>query len=571
MRRKLTNSLQYIFPLGVLILFWLTTVSVHGQQYTKASTVVVRLIDFSSGSVVTSIDGRVIIESDPPLTDYVLQPIRNGEIQASVISGVSYRAVLGFSKTAGETVFDREGRAYVIESPVIRFTSPPKGMLVLDYLIRSVNASLSATVLSPDMKEQLNGHISAVSSVAWHRVEAPFTSGKKVELPVIEDVAYVVKVIANGAPGLVAPPDERVIATAGRSTPFQAVFLKADHTLKVTPNVNEAIEGFMCVADAADGSLVLGRSVDALTQEIPLSRNVAAWQITCRANSEAVQYRGSATYTVPLGEKGNLAIELQSRGVIYKPLTVIIPPTDPVVVMGPDNSTKLEVAAKTFPAGSRVELTMKSGTGYPESSSFSPLTAFDIKVTVNDIPTTTLDQPITITFPVDDSLLEEFDAKPEDLYPAYFDETLQMWVRENSFVYDKDTNSIRVTASHFSIWGMLVDLLTKLTADVPSNIKAQLSGRKSLPGGKRSRPRSVVISWDAPEDTTGPYNVQALRVKSRIKPGEPYRVPNNWEEARTYTADVTKIRIRRPAGIYVFRVKLASSANYSDEVRVALK
>lgn len=571
MRRIITTNQQNILLLRAVMLFLFMAGVVYGEKYTKASMAVARLIDSSSGAVVTSIDGRVIFESDAPLTDYAVQSITSGEVQTPVISGVPYRAVLSFSRTVGEAVFDREGKAYIIENPVIPFISPQKGMIVLDYLVRSAKASLTATVVSPSTKQPLSGYVSAVSSSAWHRVEAPFTSGKPVELPVIDDVAYVVKVIATGGSGLVAPPAERIIATTGRMTPIQAVFLQADHTLKVTPVVGEAIEGYVCVADASDGSVVLGRSVDVMTQELPLSRNVASWQITCRAHSETTQYRGSANYTVPVTEKGNLAIELKSRDVFYKPVSVVLPPTDPVVVVGPDNSTRLEVPAKSFPAGSKVELTMKSGTGFTESSTFAPLTAFDIKIHVNGAPVTTVEQPVTIAFPVNDALLAEFHAKTEDVYPAYFDETAQIWVRENSFVYDQETNSIRVTATHFSVWGLLVDLLAKLTADVPKNLKAHLGSKKSTQAGKRARPRPVLISWETPDGVTGPYHVQALRVKGRIKSGELFLVPTDWTEARTYSAEESKIKIRRPAGVYVFRVKTASSNVYSEEVRLAVK
>lgn len=414
----------YTFTLRMLLLLCLPVGLVYGEKYTRASIVVARLIDSSSGAVVTSIDGRVTLQSAASLTDYVVQSISDGEAEAPIISNLPYRAVLLFTKTAGETVFDRTGSAYIIDSPVINFTSPPKGMIVLDYLVRKAKASLSATVLSPDAKQQMTGYISAVSSTAWHRVEAPFTSGKAVELPVIEDVAYVVRAVANSGSGLVAPSEERIIASTGRNTTFRAVFHQADHTLTVTAVVTESIEGFICVANASDGSTVLGRSVDNMTQELPLSRNVPSWQITCRANSDTVQYRGSAIYTLPVNEKGKLVVELKSRSAFYKPVSVVVPPTDPSVIIAPDNSTRLEVPANSFPAGSKVELTMKSASGVTESSSFSPLSAFDIKIAVNDKPVTTLDQSITINFPVDNSLLDELGAKPEDLYPAYFDENL---------------------------------------------------------------------------------------------------------------------------------------------------
>jgi len=270
-------------------------------------------------------------------------------------------------------------------------------------------------------------------------------------------------------------------------------------------------------------------------------------------------------------DKGNVAIDLKSRAVFYKPVSVIVPPTDPVVVVGPDNSTKLEVPANSFPAGSTVEFTMKSGTGFTESSSFSPLSAFDIKITVNGVSLTTVDKPITIAFPVENALLDELGALPEDLYPARFDETLQMWVREDSFVYDEESKTIRATVTHFSIWGLLVDLVKTLSSEIPQSIKARPPGKKSTQGWKRARPRSVAITWEVSEDERGPYQVQFLRVNRRVKPGEAYIVPNDWSEARMYTADENKLTIRRPAGIYLFRVKVATSENYSEEVRFTVK
>jgi hypothetical protein len=81
----------------------------------------------------------------------------------------------------------------------------------------------------------------------------------------------------------------------------------------------------------------------------------------------------------------------------------------------------------------------------------------------------------------------------------------------------------------------------------------------------------VQISWEVPEGEKGPYQVQFLRVKRRVKPGEPYIVPTDWTEARTYTAEENKLTVRRPAGIYIFRVKIATSENYSEETRFTVK
>lgn len=139
-------------------------------------------------------------------------------------------------------------------------------------------------------------------------------------------------------------------------------------------------------------------------------------------------------------------------------------------------------------------------------------------------------------------------------------------------MYDKDSNAVKVAVSHFSVWGLLVDLLKTLTAEAPKNIKAQLTGKKSAKGvGGRPRPRSVVISWDAPEGATGPYDVQALRVKGRIKSGDPFLVPDDWSQARIFSAKENKVRIRRPSGVYIFRVKVRTSEVYSEEVRLAVK
>jgi len=49
------------------MLLWLAMGVVYAQKYTRASVAVARLIDSTSGAVVTSIDSRVIFESDGPL------------------------------------------------------------------------------------------------------------------------------------------------------------------------------------------------------------------------------------------------------------------------------------------------------------------------------------------------------------------------------------------------------------------------------------------------------------------------------------------------------------------------
>ena len=174
-------------------------------------------------------------------------------------------------------------------------------------------------------------------------------------------------------------------------------------------------------------------------------------------------------------------------------------------------------------------------------------------------------------FPYDDALLDQFGALPEDLYPARFDDISQIWVRENSFFYDKESKAIRVAVTHFSIWGLLVDLLKTLTSEIPSNITIKAPAKNSTKGWKRAQQRSVSISWEVSDSEIGPYQAQFLRVRRRVKAGEPYIVPTDWTKARTYTAEENRLTVHRPAGIYIFRVKIATSVNYSEARRFTVR
>lgn len=205
---------------GVVLGTWMMHGAVQGQEYTRGTRVFVRLVDPFSGAVVTTIDGRINFDSDAPLSDNISQPITNGRVEATLVSGVSYRAAIDFKNTVGEALSDREGKDYLIENPVIRFTSPSKGPIVIDYMVRPARASLSVTVVSPTSGQQLTGFVSAVSGVARHRVEAPFSGSTPVKLPVIEDSAYIVRVLANGGSSFVAPPEERLIYFARSSFRF---------------------------------------------------------------------------------------------------------------------------------------------------------------------------------------------------------------------------------------------------------------------------------------------------------------------------------------------------------------
>ena len=140
-------------------------------------------------------------------------------------------------------------------------------------------------------------------------------------------------------------------------------------------------------------------------------------------------------------------------------------------------------------------MVLQTGRGYVATSESEALLAYDIKFYVNGSAVTELGVPVLISLPIDEGEVEELGGTIDDVYPASYDAENGKWVRETNYTYDESTGTIKIYASHFSIWGLLVDLGKTLRASVPFNLRARVPQKNT-----GNRKRVVRLSWDKAVD-----------------------------------------------------------------------
>jgi len=158
-----------------------------------------------------------------------------------------------------------------------------------------------------------------------------------------------------------------------------------------------------------------------------------------------------------------------------------------------------------------------SATGYSFANDSFPLLSFDIKFEVDGKLVSDMAKPVTLRFPVDEVQLTKLGGSIDNLKAGSFEDGSRVWRQDAVYAYDSASKVLSVSVSHFTIWGLLVDLLSKLTEKSPPTVE---------PGAPTPTPTQGAVLVNIPSELI------AKRIRNgknrKVAPGTyPYRIC--WE------------------------------------------
>lgn len=561
----------------VLLLELLLPELVFSQSAVRNSKVIVRLIDWGTGEVVTSITGRIETRTavstllGGAVDDRIVVPLQGGQVESNLIGGLLYRSTLFPDNSFGGGIRDQAGNLYVIGSTVVEYQPKEQETLFVDYLVRRAPAVVNFSPLSPEGMPILEGYLELFNRDVKHYVAAQLPSDGLLQLPVIDSIEYSMRFVPAVNSNLLAPLLPPVMLSMRENRLVQPILVRPDHRVDISIVVPEDLTELVCGAESSSGTIVNGSIISLSRASISLPRSQSLWKISCRGVSTSRRYSGKVEYRMPTLNEGAVTVTLAEKGDFFPAQTVSVDSTESSIIIAPDGETTIEVPKGSIANSGNIELVISSGVGYLETLSFTSFQNFDIKFKVDGKPVVTTNEPVTLTFKVNKRQLEEAGGDVENVFPARYDEELKTWIRNDNYTYDEETQTFKVAVTHFSIWGLLVNLASELNQDKPQSLKARSVSDKTN-GWKRSKLRNVALSWDhSRSDIVSGYVVQVLRVRQRTKRGKLLANPRDWSRARSFSTERNALRIKRPKGNYLIRVAVAGTIDYSDPLKLIVK
>lgn len=560
------------------------------QVPAKNSLVFFRVINAVDGKVLEGVDAAVSLG----VTDSTVQSVNisnsdfvnleKGVGSVPLVGGLEYRASL-VVKEGGSPVTNgvrlAGGQFFLVPKRAFLFKPEAYGKKFIDFLLQPASSTLEVQGLDVSGEVLEGGYIQAFAlpdtekRLPEHLVGESLSNGK-VSLPLLPGRNYTVTMGADASG--VLPPSEQVVLVEGERRSLVLRMGKPDHKVKVTTSVNSELdvrESLSCFAFNGSGERAFASSEDLSSASLAIG--IGQWQVGCQLlatkGTQPRLFEGSAPYQVPEGgAEGEMTLPLDKESLFYPEEVVEFDAQSSKVIVAQDGITSIELPSRSVADQGTVQLYVETGVGYTSKETAEPILAFDISLFVDGVKVDKTLKPILLSLPVAQSRLEELGALPEDAYAAWFNPSTRQWQVETSSVYDSSTNTIKVYVTHFSIWGVLIDLSKKVARSIPDNLRARVSrlARGSQDSKRRvvRRNSSVRMRWDAPAAAvrTKRYKLQIAQRK-RQKTGLEDRAKRfihevDWTKARLRRLRKRSFTTKLSKGSYQFRVS-AEDGQYS--------
>jgi hypothetical protein len=553
------------------------------QSVKKDSIVTFRVINGQSGAMMEGLETAFSVSSTDSaliknnISDTEVKSTRSGSIDLQLIKNTSYRASVSFLKNGvpvNNGIEASDGKYYVIPRETILFAPSTDLRTFFDFVLSPSKTLLDVVVVDDEGKAVESGYVQAYAEAVsnseedtkGHVVGDRIVNGG-VTLPVLPNRTYQVSFNAS-LPGLVSPEEVQVVVGGSGRYGLKLPMKSAEHSIVATAMVEgsmpkpDVVSLFFCYANNESGQYVKGRSSDGVTVTLMVENTQgAAWRVGCQMslyrNGAEVFYKGEVNYEVNGQTLNSLTVPLEEVKGYFPETAYGFSGGAETTIKAPDGKAVLTVPATLFSNEDNINVVLQTGRGYVVTSNSAPLLAYDIKFYKNGSPVTELGVPVLISIPLNEDEVKDLEGSVDDVYPASYDEESGRWVRETNYTYDESTGTIKIYASHFSIWGLLVDLAKTLRSFVPTNLRVK------VPQTSGDRRRVVRLYWDkAVNGDNSGYQVQVV-VRSRqvltsnkggIKKRE-YRYFVDWAKAKVLSPVSAKARIALLKGAYQFRVK----------------
>lgn len=570
------------------LIFLICCELLFSETLKKDSLVTFRLINAKTGVVVSGIETVFSVSSTDStfiasnVRDAVVKSTTSGSVDAQLIGGKGYRASVSFLKNgvpASNGIDSPDGKYYVIPRETIQFTASQDLRNFVDFLLAPSEALLDVNVVDEKGAAVQSGYVQAYSEASGssngeskEHVSGDRISDGKVTLPVLGDRGYRVSFSAPSSDLVSLEPIQIRVGAIGRYG-LKIPIKTAEHSIVVTASVGgevpkpDLVSFFFCYAFNSADQYVKGGASDGGTVNLMVENTIGArWQVGCQMSLDrgGVEsfYTGEVSYKVNDQSSNSLVVSLEEVEGYFPETAYPIAGGEESTFKTPDGEAEISIPEGLFSKEDDVSIVLQTGRGYVTTSASKPMVAYDIRFYKNDLQVREVEEPVVISIPVDKDRVKELGGTVDNVYPASYDQESGKWVREPNYTYDQSSDTIKIYASHFSVWGLLVDLLKTVTDTAPVNL------RVAVPQTAQTGKRAVLLYWGTPVDGPGSeYRVEvAMRTKEFLaanqekKRKKQFRYFIDWANAKVLSTTSLKVRTKLSPGTYQFRVKKTGGA-----------
>lgn len=591
------------------------TAEVSSIIYTKDAQILLRMVDSTSGAVISGVAAEFFAHTSKgrqgtsQVDDFAFVHTTEGQASLDVIGGQTYEAGLFLRQdesrenAAGMRVLS--GQSYLVPNNLVKVLASSDEVKTVDFLLTPATSSVKVVLLDANGERVAHGWADAFSggdfmdgppethklssvkaqSAAKSDEEEHIRTGAQLidgeaMLYLLAGREFTIRAVADdmfdaGARYL-PPPAVTLTLNAGETRTVTMQLKEANYTLTIETSIEgsagesaDSLRLLECFGDNSDEqrSFVEVLSGTTATLLLAVDGSSSSWHVGCHAvvdnGEEYRSYNAETNYQPADGSNnGSIALVLKAKASYYSKQPYPFDTERGKVTTLPDSETKIEIPAKAMGDSGSAVMTAGSATGFPYQEREYPLLAFDISFTVDDEKVSQTDMPVKITFPVDIEQLEELGVDPEELWVASFDDSTKTWKPDATSIYDPETQTLSASVSHFSIWGVLIDLANSLKSKIPINLKAKKKKKR------KKKKRTVILSWQEPEGLSSDpiYEIELIRIKKKRKNKKRRRrvaspTEADWEKARTHQTSDALWNLKLKAGTYYFRVRIEGGTN----------
>jgi hypothetical protein len=599
------------------------TTEASTRIYPESNVVTVNVIDKTTGQPISDIPIRVSAftrtqnSSSDRLRHWQEVSSTDGTATLNLVAAQEYDLNVRLDDSPDADLAGLS-RTLVLSNDLINLktlsTGTPQTVTIEAY---ETNTFIEVSLLYPDGTPVERGW-AEISSIPSSSTEQPDWKGERIskgtaKLAVVPGVNYEVNAYPdiNGKTVWISQKSVLVNPNAGETKEVTLTLSKPDYELDVSIEIkgsppSSVTPSVFCYAFDSSGRQSFAEADASLKAIIPIVRgsDTEPLEVSCSAHysdisSEyGVSFWGSSTY-IPssLTTAGSLKVELGEYGRHYGQEAYTFDAAYGAFFTLPDGTTTVEIPAKAVANSGTATMYVGSPTGYSFERDNFPLTGFEIKFQVDGKIVSDMTLPVTLRFQVDDAQLERVGGSIEKLKAGSFDDGSRVWKEDANCSYDASTKVFSVKVTHFSIWGLLVDLLANLTGSptptptptevlpestptpgynsslIPYDLTAKLirkeySRKKAKAGGGGNY--RYKVCWKAPYGVSSrtTYELQMLlQRKSKKKRKAPSSLSTdvNWNKGKIVKTKKTCVTRELESGIAHARVRI-KDGEYSSTI-----
>ncbi|MFA6097975.1 MAG: carboxypeptidase regulatory-like domain-containing protein [Patescibacteria group bacterium] len=129
---------------------------------------------------------------------------------------------------------------------------------------------------------------------------------------------------------------------------------------------------------------------------------------------------------------------------------------------------KLEIPARALATEGNVTVTVEPTAEVPYQAGAQPLAGYGYNLEARDSQgslISTFNSEVTLTLPYDEEVVGEIGLLETDLSGEYYNTTSGVWQESNSYMIDKENNTITLTTDHFSAYSTTAPGKSRIAAD----------------------------------------------------------------------------------------------------------